>query len=446
MELQGKYCKDCKIFTDDVEEGAVQMVYSMMNSPMFESAKLRFMPDIHLGIGSCIGTAYHVGKYINPSHIGVDIGCGIEISFFDKPIPKDKYPLFEHRIRQAIPMGFDIHKHTDCDTKELYKYITSAMESAYQSSKGMTDIIDFQKDGDVQKWLNHLHIDLGTFLHSIGTLGGGNHFIEYDENEKAEKYGITVHTGSRNLGQHVHKFWSNAAKGDFFDKDIFKAEVKTLKKTWHGDKREIPAAIEALKKKHTIEQSDGFLTGDDARGYLTDMVIAQAYASFNRLIILRRIAAIADHLMKDDGGINVIDHIASIHNYIDFSDMILRKGAIRSYDGERMIIPFNMRDGLAICEGKSNEDWNCTAPHGSGRAMSRSKAKEKINLDHFKSEMKDVYSTSVTKSTLDEAPDAYKPTDEIINNIKDTCDILFFMKPKINIKDTTVTEKPWQKK
>ena len=187
------------------------------------------------------------------------------------------------------------------------------------------------------------------------------------------------------------------------------------------------------------------MSDDELKGYLTDMVIAQAYAKFNRSLILIKAAHIMNQLFANDGGNGVVEHIMSVHNYIDFDDMILRKGAIRSYKGEKMIIPFNMRDGIAICEGKSNADWNCTAPHGSGRVMSRSKAKETINMDDFVNQMKDVYSTSVCKNTIDEAPDAYKPTDEIISNIKDTCNILFFMKPKINIKDTTAPIEPWKK-
>lgn len=175
------------------------------------------------------------------------------------------------------------------------------------------------------------------------------------------------------------------------------------------------------------------------------MVVAQAYAKYNRMKILEKASEIMNKICQKDGGNKVVDHVASVHNYIDFQDMILRKGAIRSYKGEKMIIPFNMRDGIAICEGKSNEDWNCTAPHGSGRAISRSKAKKNIKLDDFVEQMKDIYSTSVCENTLDEAPDAYKPTDEIIENIKDTCNILFFMKPKINIKDTSAPTEFWKK-
>jgi RNA-splicing ligase RtcB len=169
-------------------------------------------------------------------------------------------------------------------------------------------------------------------------------------------------------------------------------------------------------------------------GYLTDMVIAQAYAKFNRMIILRKVA----NIMNAINGAKVIDQVTSVHNYLDFQDMTIRKGSIRSYKGERMIIPFNMKDGLAICEGKSNEDWNCSAPHGCGRLMSRASAKKKLKLSDFEKQMSDagIYSTSVCQNTLDEAPDAYKPMSEIVDLIKDTCDILFFMKPKINIKAT----------
>jgi RNA-splicing ligase RtcB len=183
-----------------------------------------------------------------------------------------------------------------------------------------------------------------------------------------------------------------------------------------------------------MPDSAGYLSGDSPKGYLTDMVISQAYAKFNRMIILRK----EEEVMNKINGARVIDQVSSVHNYLDFSDMIIRKGSIRSYKGERMIIPFNMKDGVAICEGKSNEDWNCSAPHGAGRIMSRAAAKKKIDFYDFQKQMSDagIYSTSVCKNTLDEAPDAYKPMEEIVELIKDTCDIKFFMKPKINIKAT----------
>lgn len=446
IELQGNCCKDCKIFTDNIEEEALHTIYGILSNPMFKNSKIRIMPDVHEGKGIVIGFSCPIGDFVNPSHVGVDIGCGIESIFFEKPLPVDKYALFEHRIRKEIPTGMSQQKETVFNEKDFYKFLNSEMQKAYQSSKGLINFIQFKKDKDIENWCKHLGMDIPTFYHSICSLGAGNHFLEYDENEELGKYAFTVHTGSRNLGQHIHNHWASIAKGPCFDKDACEKEISEFVKSWKGDTTEIPEHLKEIRAKYRVDDSDGYLRGDNLKGYLTDMVIGQAYAKYNRKMILEKAAEIMAKICQKNGGNKVVDHIASVHNYIDFEDMILRKGAIRSYIGERMVIPFNMRDGVAICEGKSNKDWNCTAPHGSGRAMSRAKAKKEIDINHFKEEMKGIYSTSVCKNTLDEAPDAYKPTQEIIDNIKDTCNILFFMKPKINIKDASDSIRFWEKK
>lgn len=235
-----------------------------------------------------------------------------------------------------------------------------------------------------------------SFYKSIGTLGGGNHFIELDYNEEQQMMGVTVHKGSRNLGQKVCRKWSKKAIA-----------------------------------------TGGYLSGYLLSDYLSDMVVCQAYAQYNRMIILQKIADIYKKLCKG----KVTEIVSSVHNYLDLEDMIIRKGAIRSYVGEKMIIPFNMRDGLAICLGKSNEDWNCSAPHGAGRIMSRNKAKEQLSMDDYQQTMSEVYSTSVCHSTIDESPMAYKPSEEIMTLINPTCEIEFLMKPVINIKDTNETDR-----
>lgn len=445
MNLVGKYCKDCKIFTDNVEDDAISLIYDILNNKAFNDAKIRIMPDVHLGKGITIGFSSNIKDSINPSHVGVDVGCGIETIFFQKQLPKDMYAEFEKQIKEKIPTGSVQNSTIEFDMNELLNVINKDLHKATVSANGLVYPIQFDDLDALDKWCRKIGMDINTFYHSLGTLGGGNHFMEYDENEELKKYAFTVHTGSRNLGQKVHNYWAKIANEPTFDKDAFNNEVKEFVKNWNGPKTEIPQHITAIRSKYSANVNNGYLSNDDLKGYLTDMVIAQAYAKFNRSLILIKAASIMNNLFVNDCGNGVVEHVMSVHNYIDFDDMILRKGAIRSYKGEKMIIPFNMRDGLAICEGKSNSDWNCTAPHGSGRVMSRSKAKETIKLDDFVNQMKDVYSTSVCKNTIDEAPDAYKPTDEIINNIKDTCDILFFMKPKINIKDTAAPIEPWKK-
>jgi RNA-splicing ligase RtcB len=437
IEIKGKKCKDIKIFTDNIEESALNLIYGLSDSQMFDGAKIRIMPDVHLGVGIVIGFTCPIPKenaFINPSFVGVDIGCGIEAIFFDKPLEPKKYAQFERKIKREVPTGFNIHKERQFEMKEFIKFMNSEIQKAYQTSGGAINFVEFTSEDDFEKWCKGFGMEFGTFIKSIGTLGGGNHFMEYDVNEEEKKYAFTVHTGSRNLGKMVCQKWTHAAKGPDVDKDAREEEIRKFKETYKGDPVDINTHIKAIREKYRIPDSDGYLSGELLKGYLTDMVIAQAYAKFNRMIILRKAA---DVMFKINGA-KVIDKVSSIHNYLDFGDMTIRKGSIRAYAEEKMIIPFNMKDGLAICEGKSNEDWNCSAPHGAGRIMSRSQAKKKIDFAAFQKQMNDagIYSTSVCQNTLDEAPDAYKPMEEIVELIKDTCDIKFFMKPKINIKAT----------
>lgn len=437
IEIQGKQCKDIKIFTDNIEDPALQLIYELSNSQMFKGAKIRIMPDVHLGVGIVIGFTCPIPKenaHVNPNFVGVDIGCGIEAIFFDKPLEEKKFPQFERKIKKEIPTGFNIHKLRQFEMKEFIKFVNSEVQKAYQTSGGAINFIEFKTEDDFEAWCKGFGMEFATFIKSIGTLGGGNHFLEYDTNDEEKKYAFVVHTGSRNLGKMVCQKWVHAAKGLSVDKEGMEKEVKEFVANFKGDPTEIPENLKKIRAKYRTPESDGYLEGELLKGYLTDMVIAQAYAKYNRMIILRKAAG----MMNKINGAKVIDQVSSIHNYLDFGDMTIRKGSIRAYEGERMIIPFNMKDGLAICEGKSNEDWNCSAPHGAGRIMSRAAAKKKINFNDFQKQMTDagIYSTSVCQNTLDEAPDAYKPMSEIVELIKDTCDILYFMKPKINIKAT----------
>ena len=437
IEITGKYCKDIKIFTDNIEESALNLIYELSDSQMFKGAKIRIMPDVHLGVGIVIGFTCPIPKenaFINPNFVGVDIGCGIEAIFFDKPLEPKKYAQFERKIKKEIPTGFNINKERQFEMKEFMKFINSEIQKAYQTSGGAINFMEFTKEDDFEKWCKGFGMEFGTFIKSIGTLGGGNHFLEYDENADEKKYAFTVHTGSRNLGKMVCQKWVHASKGIDINTDERDKEIREFTANYNGDPVDIPEHLKKIREKYRVPDSAGYLSGDLLRGYLTDMVIAQAYAKFNRMIILRKAAEV----MNKINGAKVIDQVSSIHNYLDFADMTIRKGSIRAYEKERMIIPFNMKDGLAICVGKSNEDWNCSAPHGAGRLMSRAAAKKKIDFNDFQKQMNDagIYSTSVCQNTLDEAPDAYKPKDEIVELIKDTCDVLFFMQPKINIKAT----------
>lgn len=384
--------KDIKIFADTVEDACMEIIDGIADNPLMDGLPIRIMPDTHAGNGIVVGFTCPVYTHINPEHVGADIGCGIETELFDKTLKAEHFALFEQRVRNVIPMGKNLNKNREFDMKDFCKFMRREMNRAVQSSEGLVHDIPFARDTDISAWCASLNIDEKMFYKSVGTLGGGNHFIELDYNEELDKMGVTIHTGSRNLGQKVCRKWSRKAIA-----------------------------------------TGGFLSGSLLEGYLTDMVICQAYAKYNRMIIMDKIADIYKKMCKG----KVCETISSVHNYIDFDDMVLRKGAIRAYEGEQMVIPFNMRDGIAICHGKSNDDWNCSAPHGSGRAMSRNKAKESISLATFKESMEGIYSTSICENTIDESPMAYKDTTAIICLIAPTCTVDYFMHPVINIKDSS---------
>ncbi|MBQ3635208.1 MAG: RtcB family protein [Bacteroidales bacterium] len=448
IELHGSCCSDCKIFTDDVEPSALALIQNILDEEPMKDIPVRIMPDTHAGIGIVIGFTAPLRGTVNPSHIGVDIGCGVQSLFFTHRLPEDKYADFEKGVRQLIPLGFNIHDKSVFDMKEFIAFVNSRLESAYQSADGLVNQVHWSSEDDVRTWAQHIRIGYDVFCQSIGTLGGGNHFIEYDESDSS--CCITIHTGSRNLGKKVHAVWSARAehnrkqpKIDYDTTDfrmqlpdsISKSEMKNLVK------QEVQRRIDAAVSKIT----PGYLYDDDLHAYLTDMVIAQAYASFNRKTIINRLAELYVSLFpaSERGHVKRVRQIETVHNYLDFSDMIIRKGAVRAAKDELMVIPFNMRDGLALCRGLGNADWNCSAPHGSGRVLSRKQAQKVLSLSDFQESMKGIYTTTAIQETIDEAPMVYKPTDAIIEAIRPTADILEFLKPRINVKSPTPDDKPW---
>lgn len=430
LELTGKYTK-AFIYADTIEDECISQVYELINHPAFKDSNVRIMPDTHTGANICIGFTAPLRDYVDPNHIGVDIGCSMTSLELSKCLSPDDYANFEHKVRNAVPTGYDIHTKVQFNEKELYKFLTNKYNRAYSIWPEAINPVERIDEKFITKLCSRIGMDLGKFYKSLGTLGSGNHFEEYGETEDGRAF-FTIHCGSRNFGLKVAKYWSSRSKESALSKSQIKEYTEEFKKSYrntHNDMKNFKNDLNIYLESKKSGYLTGYLNGDLLKGYLSDMVIAQAYAEFNHKVICD---LVKDILLKFK--IKVVDKIYTTHNYISFEDKIMRKGAIASYEGEKMIMPFNMRDGLAICVGKSNEDWNCSAPHGAGRIMSRAKAKANVDLEEFKKSMEGIYSTSVGVGTLDESPMVYKNTDEILELIKPTCDVLFMVKPKINIK------------
>jgi len=395
LEIRGKYCKDCKIFTENIEQGALSLVYQFVNDPMFDGAKIRIMPDVHEGKDIVIGFTVPFTDHVNPDHVGGDIGCSVSTAITDLPINAEDYPAIERNIRETVKFGMSIHQKAVYPYADLYKHLQVRHQKARQQWPEMVGPADVSEKG-ITAFLKRIEQKEHMFYHSIGTVGGGNHFIEVGVTPEGN-YAFTVHCGSRNLGQMVWKYWKK----------------------------------EAMKQEGV---TNGYLMGKAMKGYITDMVIAQAYAEFNHMVIDRLVMeAICQGSQKKA---NILEQIYTTHNYIDFSMKMMRKGAVAAPKDEKLVIPFNMRDGLIIARGKGNEDWNQSAPHGAGRLLSRSDAKELIDLEEYKESMKGIYSTSVGTGTIDESPMAYKDPKEILRLIEDTVEVEYFIRPVINLKAT----------
>lgn len=437
IELVGRYTK-AKIFAETIEDGVYSQVYDIINCKAFEGQTVVCMPDVHVGASGPCGLVATIGKYVCPEHIGVDIGCSVSMMILNKKVPADKYAEFERRIKNKIPFGFNLNGHTVIDEKEFFKFLTTGFNK-YRNfwPEMLMDLPTQVTEKWVSEQLKRLGMEEGVFYKSLGSVGGGNHFIEYDEQEDGDLAGVTLHFGSRNFGVKVCKYWmgkTNVA----LTKDEVKEYTAKFKENYiktHTDsrgKRDMSGFKEALNKYlETMSEGHikGYLNGEMMKGYLMDMCFAQLYAQFNHMTVQKTIKEL---LIKY--GIKEVRTIMSTHNFIDLHDHTLRKSAIRSYKGEEMLVPFNMRDGVAICEGLSNPEWLNACAHGAGRKMSRSKAKQNVSMEEFKESMKNVYSTTVCQGTIDESPMAYKDTTEIKDLITETCEIKFMMIPKINIK------------
>jgi len=379
MELDTKHGK-VKIFTENIDEGTYAQIVKMSNSRLGENAHIRIMPDVHKGRGCTIGTTMLITDKICPNLIGVDIGCGVNIVFVKENMT-DKVEALDDIIRKHIPYGFRIHE--------------SKKEYPFEEMKCWEYLDDEARERSE---------------YSLGSLGGGNHFIE------AYKNAVAVHSGSRNIGQAVAVYYQRLAEQTI--KDV---KLECLEKIEDTKKQEW-----LNNNKNFVEKELAYLTCDNMKNYLHDMKIVQQFAEGNREAMLKVIIE----------KLNLIstDKIISTHNYIDTETSILRKGAIAAEKNKKLVIPLNMRDGVLICEGKGNEDWNYSAPHGAGRLYSRAKAKEMFKLEDYEKSMEGIYSTCVSKRTIDESPFAYKEYTEIIENIEPTAKIIERLVPVFNFK------------
>lgn len=404
--------KDLKIFTENIEKGAIEQINLLLEQDPFKNCKVRIMPDVHAGKGCVIGFTADLDNKVIPNIVGVDIGCGmlcVELGRIDLDLKK-----LDEVINNCIPAGRNIREHKLLDFEPINElYCLRELKEAKK------------------------------FNRAIGTLGGGNHFIEIDVDDEENKY-LVIHTGSRNLGKQVADYYQNLAIELCSGKEEMYQKKEEIIKTYkeQGRKAEIQKALKKLEaeyrqNKPNLPNELCYLEGKYREMYLHDMKICQKYASLNRLHIAKEILMNYFQLtyVPEIEYPPIMNYrFETIHNYISFEDNIVRKGAISAKKGEKVLIPINMRDGSIIATGKGNKDWNESAPHGAGRIMSRNKAKETFKLEEFKESMKGIYTTSVVEETIDEAPFVYKPMQEIIDNIQDTVEVVKIIKPIYNFK------------
>ena len=398
IEIIGKF-NTAVCYTNELEPTAYEQIEAVCNEEAFKNSKIRIMPDVHAGKGCTIGTTMTIVDKVVPNMVGVDIGCGMyTVSLGNIDIDLEKFDEATH----TIPCGMDVWE-------------------GRQERFDLTQLRCYRNLKDTKR-----------LERSIGTLGGGNHFIEIDADADGNKY-LIIHSGSRNLGTQVAAFYQkiavdlNVGKEEYFKKrdEI----IRTYKEA--GRRSEIQATLEALAKEWeekdpTMPYELCYLYGTFMEDYLHDISICQQFAKRNR-------EKMAEILLQKTG-LTGYDAFQTIHNYIDIDEMILRKGSVSAKAGEKLLIPINMRDGSLICTGKGNGDWNNSAPHGAGRLLSRTAALEKLTMEEYEKQMEGIYTTCVNTSTLDESPMAYKNIDEIIENIEPTAEIISHIKPIYNFK------------
>ena len=396
VEISGKYNRAI-CYCEELEEQAREQILSVCNQEAFSGSKIRIMPDVHAGKGCTIGTTMTVTDKIVPGMVGVDIGCGMEtVKIAEKEIDFAKLDALIHR---EIPSGRNVREIPHELNAEIDLYALRCADS----------------------------VNLERARKSIGTLGGGNHFIEVDHGGDKNLY-LVVHSGSRHLGCEVAEYYQKQAKQALWGGAHHQIAELIEKLKSEGRFREIESSVKELKKEHKIGMPEDlvYVEGRLFDDYLHDMRIIQKFAVLNRRAMTEVIIS--------GMGFTRVEEFTTIHNYIDMEKMILRKGSVSAKAGEKLLIPINMRDGSLICIGKGNEEWNCSAPHGAGRLMSRKKAFNTLSMEQYREQMEGIYTTCVVPDTLDESPMAYKSMEEIIAQIEPTVRIVERVKPVYNFK------------
>jgi len=437
--VEGKFTI-AKVMIDEIDEGCLSQIQRMLNHEAFTNP-VAIMPDTHVGKGSVIGFTMPLSEKTIPNVVGVDIGCGMT-SYKSHHTKIDLHELDE-QIKDLIPRGRNIYKAPVYSNIQPILSAATELFSRFVHSYNRKFSTQFSEHEYNQDWfdamLKRISISEQTVLRSIGTLGGGNHFVELGKSQHAEQYYLTIHCGSRNLGLKVANYHQQMAvfQLNTYSEKSYKEQLEQIKSTYKNEPVKIGEKIKELTKmtfptniKELTHME--YVTGENARKYFIDMVFCQLYASANRKTIAERI------YKKCFPGMEY-ESMETVHNYIDFNDLIIRKGAIRGYEGEKYIIPFNMEDGLIIAEGKSNSEWNYSLPHGAGRIHSRNQAKKLFDLEEQKANMKakGVYTTTLNEHSLDECRGAYKNAEMIMDCISPNAKIVDIVKPILNVKDNS---------
>jgi tRNA-splicing ligase RtcB len=477
IELTGEYTS-ARVLVEDgdlVEDNCLKQIQRLLDHPAF-TEPVRVMPDTHYGAGAPIGFTMPLPDQVVPNIVGVDVGCGMAATNLGDELPLEG-PERERRVREAVPMGQQVHDYDDAvhlvdefpfeQANRVYEQFAAAYEDRFGRP---LDPIEFDFDGYdgayfkslCQRVLSGQRQGMGYVIKSAGTLGGGNHFIEFAQARESGEYWLVIHSGSRYLGKSVAEYWQQRAtkyrQADaireaipdkyteylkFDPEEVSDGELYAWVTGGMGESHlrkgkiradfegsEIEAVFDSLAQPQEVltERKDDldWLEGREAHGYYIDMLFAQQYARWNRELMSE---AICETL-----GTDPVDRFQSIHNYIDFRDMTIRKGATPARDGQRLVVPFNMAEGSILARGKGNGEFHQTAPHGAGRVMSRRQAHEEGSVEEFESAMEGIYSESVVESVLDEAPMAYKSADAIASAIEPTADIVDWLDARHNIK------------